>query len=149
MKGRQHVLLVEDNDDDAELTVRALKKARMASPIVRVKDGVEALDYLFGRAGYAGRDTTDMPAVVLLDLNLPHLDGTQVLEAIRADPRFTYLPVVMLAASNADKDRLAAYHRRANSYVCKPVMYNDFFAACEELGVYWLALNQPPPRTCA
>src|SRR5689334_16443413 len=106
------ILLVEDNDDDAELTIRAFAQAKIANPLVRVSDGVEALDYLFGRGSYAQRDLGVQPVVVLLDLKLPRLDGIDVLKAIRADERTRYLPVVMLTSSDHDRDRLAAYQHR-------------------------------------
>jgi two-component system response regulator len=140
-----HILLVEDSDDDAELTVRAFRQASVTNPVVRVSDGVEALDYLFGRAGFAGRDLFDAPAVVLLDLNLPRLSGLDVLAAIRADERTRYLAVVVLTSSNEDRDRIAAYRHHANSYVRKPVDFEEFVAASRELGLYWMVLNLPPP----
>jgi two-component system, response regulator len=141
----QDILLVEDRDDDAELTRRAFKKARILNPIVRARDGVEALDYLLGRGAHAGRNIAHVPAVVLLDLNLPRVGGIEVLNAIRADERIKHLPVVVLTSSNEDKDRLAAYQRYANSFVRKPIDYDRFVAAVEELGLYWLVLNEPPP----
>jgi two-component system, response regulator len=141
----QEILLVEDRDDDAELTARAFRKARIMNPLIRARDGVEALDYLLGRGAHAGRDVTDVPAVVLLDLNLPRLGGFEVLSAIRADERVKHVPVVVLTSSNEDKDRLAAYQQHANSFVRKPVDYDQFVAAAKELGLYWLVLNEPPP----
>jgi two-component system response regulator len=141
----QEILLVEDRDDDAELTARAFKKARILNPIVRARDGVEALDYLLGRGAHAGRNVGNVPAVVLLDLNLPRVGGIEVLNAVRADERIKHLPVVVLTSSNEDKDRLAAYQRYANSFVRKPIDYDQFVAAVEELGLYWLVLNEPPP----
>jgi two-component system, response regulator len=142
---RQIILLVEDNDDDAELTALAFVDAKVANPIVRVADGVEALDYLFCRGRWAGRDPTDVPAVVLLDLKLPRLGGLDVLAALRADPRTRHLPVVMLTSSAEGADRLAAYERHVNSYVRKPVDYDEFVRATRHLGVYWMLLNLPPP----
>lgn len=141
----QEILLVEDRDDDAELTTRAFRKARIANPLVRVRDGVEALDYLLGRGAHAARNVADVPAVVLLDLNLPRVSGIEVLTAIRADQRIKHVPVVILTSSSEDKDRLAAYQRHANSFVRKPVDYDQFVAAAHELGLYWLVLNEPPP----
>jgi two-component system response regulator len=141
----QNILLVEDNDDDAELTTMAFKEARIANPIVRIADGVEALDYLFARGKYADRANADLPAVVLLDLNLPRLGGLEVLAAVRSHPRTKYLPVVVLTSSNEDADRLGAYDQRANSYVRKPVDYDAFVAAARQLGLYWSVLNLPPP----
>jgi two-component system response regulator len=147
MTATQGILLVEDNDDDAELTLRAFKMARVSNPVVRVKDGVEALDYLFGRGTWAGRDPRDLPTVVLLDLKLPRLDGLGVLKAIRAGELTKYLPVVILTSSDEEKDRLAAYREFANSYVRKPVDYDRFVAAAQDLGLYWLVHNRPLPRT--
>jgi two-component system response regulator len=141
-----HILLVEDNDDDAELTVRAFRQANVTNPVVRASDGVEALDYLFGRGAHAGRDLSDAPAVVLLDLNLPRLSGLDVLKAIREDERTRYLAVVVLTSSNEDRDRMAAYEHYANSYVRKPVDFEQFVTASRELGLYWMVLNLPPPR---
>lgn len=146
MNPEQTILLVEDNDDDAELTLRAFKSKRISNPLLRMRDGVEALDYLFCRGSHAGRDPDDLPAVVLLDLNLPRLDGFQVLKAIRAGERTKHLPVVILTSSDEEKDRLAAYSQFANSYVRKPVDYDQFTAAARDLGLYWLVLNRPPPR---
>src|SRR4051812_16827663 len=142
----QAILLVEDNEDDAELTFRAFKKANIRNPIERVRDGVQALDYLFARGEYASRSVSDIPAVILLDLNLPRLSGIEVLKAIRADERVKHVPVVVLTSSNEERDLLAAYREYANSYVRKPVDYDQFVTAARDLGLYWLVLNQPPPR---
>lgn len=141
----QSILLVEDNDDDAELAVRAFTQANIANTLIRVSDGVEALDYLFCRARYAGRDSRDLPVMVLLDLKLPRLDGIDVLKAIRAHDATRYLPVVMLTSSDHDRDRLAAYHNQVNSYVKKPVDYDQFVEAARQLGLYWVVLNLPVP----
>jgi two-component system response regulator len=145
----QEILLVEDRDDDAELTTRAFRKARIANPLVRVRDGVEALDYLLGRGAHAARNVADVPAVILLDLNLPRVSGIEVLTAIRADQRINHVPVVILTSSSEDKDRLAAYQQHANSFVRKPVDYDQFAKAAQELGLYWLVLNEPPPPSPA
>jgi two-component system response regulator len=145
----QEILLVEDRDDDAELTARAFRKARIANPLVRARDGVEALDYLLGRGAHAARNVADVPAVILLDLNLPRVSGIEVLTAIRADARIKHVPVVILTSSNEDKDRLAAYRQHANSFVRKPVDYDQFAKAAQELGLYWLVLNEPPPPSPA
>jgi two-component system response regulator len=142
----QPILLVEDNDDAAELAVRAFHRAKVTNPLIRACDGVEALDYLFGRGKHAERGVRDLPAVMLLDLKLPKLSGLEVLEAIRADERTKHLPVVILTSSNEDKDRLSAYNHFANSYVIKPVDYDQFVAAALQLGLYWMVLNAPPPR---
>jgi two-component system response regulator len=138
-------LLVEDNEDDAELTARAFARANLANPLVRVRDGVEALDYLFGRGDHAARDIRLLPSVVLLDLNLPRLDGIHVLKEIRAREQTRYLPVVMLTSSDHDRDRIAAYHHQVNSYVRKPVDYDQFVDAARQLGLYWVVMNLPAP----
>jgi two-component system response regulator len=142
----QTILLIEDNNDDAELTVRAFKRANVKNPLVRARDGEEALDYLFCRGEFAGRDAHDLPAVTLLDINMPKVNGLDVLKAIRADQRTRHLPVVVLTSSNEDKDRLEAYTHFANSYVIKPVDYDQFVTAAAQLGLYWMVLNAPPPR---
>jgi two-component system response regulator len=142
----QTILLVEDNDDDAELAMRAFRRAKVTNPLIRVHDGVEALDYLFGQGQYAERDVLDLPAVTLLDLNLPRVSGLEVLKAVRADERTKHLPIVILTSSNEDKDRLSAYDHFANSYVLKPVDYDQFVTAALQLGLYWMVLNAPPPR---
>jgi two-component system response regulator len=142
----QTILLVEDNDDDAELTMRAFNRANVKNPMVRARDGQEALDYLFGRGAYATRDVRDLPAVTLLDINMPRISGMDVLKAIRADERTQHLPVVVLTSSNEDGDRINAYTHFANSYVLKPVDYDRFVIAASQLGLYWMVLNSPPPR---
>jgi len=143
----QSILLVEDNDDDAELTVRAFTQANIANSLVHVSDGVEALDYLFGRGAYSHRNTRNLPVLILLDLKLPRLDGIDVLKAIRSHELTRYLPVVMLTSSDHDRDRLAAYHHQVNSYVKKPVDYDQFVEAARHLGLYWVVLNLPVPDT--
>jgi two-component system response regulator len=140
------ILLVEDNPDDEALTVRALKKSNIANEVVVAHDGAEALDYLFGEGAHAGRDVTQMPQVVLLDLNLPKLDGLGVLRRIRADPRTRLLPVVILTSSNEEQDRVNGYGLGANSYVRKPVDFDAFVTAAAQLGLYWLILNEAAPR---
>jgi two-component system response regulator len=140
------ILLVEDNPDDELLTLRALRKANVANRVVLARDGAEALDYLFRAGAHAGRDTADLPQVVLLDLKLPKLDGLEVLRRIRADARTRLLPVVILTSSNEERDRLEGYALGANSYVRKPVDFAEFADAVRQLGLYWLVLNQPPPR---
>jgi two-component system response regulator len=142
----QAILLVEDNDDDAELAVLAFKRAKITNPIVRACDGVEALDYLFGKGQHAGRDVSELPVVTLLDLKLPKLSGLQVLTAIRADERTKHLPVVVLTSSDEDQDRLGAYAGFTYSYVVKPVDYDQFLTVVLQLGLYWTVLNTPPPR---
>jgi two-component system response regulator len=144
---QQPILLVEDSDDDAELTVRAFKAARISNAIVRARDGVEALDYLFARGAHADRRPEDLPSVVLLDLNLPRVGGLEVLSTIRSTELTRHLPVVILTSSDEERDRLAAYEQWANSYVRKPVDYDQFELAARDLGLYWLVLNRPMPRS--
>ena len=139
------ILLVEDNDDDAELTIMAFRDAKIANPIVRVSDGVEALDYLFARGAHAGRPVDELPTVVLLDLKLPRLGGIEVLKQVRASPLTRHQPVVILTSSAEEQDRVAAYDNHANSYVKKPVDYDQFVAATRQLGLYWSVVNLPPP----
>jgi two-component system response regulator len=139
------IMLVEDNPDDEELTLRALKKNNIKNEIVICRDGVEALDYLFGTGPCTGRDLSVMPAVILLDLKLPKLDGIEVLRQLRANERTRLLPVVILTSSNEDQDRIKSYHLGANSYVPKPVDFSEFLEAVRQLGVYWLIVNNPPP----
>jgi two-component system response regulator len=145
MTERSSILLVEDNDDDAELASLAFGCARIANSLVRVSDGVEALDYLFGQGAHAARDVRVLPLLVLLDMKLPRLDGIDVLKAIRAEPRTRYLPVVALTSSVHDRDRLAAYQHQVNSYVKKPVDYDEFVDAARQIGRYWIDLNLRSP----
>jgi len=140
------ILLVEDNPDDVDLTLRALKKGNILNEVVVARDGVEALDYLFGTGAYAGLDMNVMPEVILLDLKLPKIDGIEVLKRIRADERTELLPVVILTSSKEEKDIVNGYKLGANSYICKPVDFNQFIEAVKYLGLYWLVLNEPPPR---
>lgn len=143
---KKTILLVEDNPDDEMLTRLALEENRLVNEIVAAHDGVEALDYLFCRGPYAGRDPNEMPQVVLLDVKLPKLNGLDVLRALRADDRTKFLPVVILTSSNEEKDLLAGYRLGVNSYVRKPVDFTQFNEAVKSLGLYWLLLNEPPPR---
>ena len=138
------ILLVEDNPDDEALTLRALKKNNILNEVVVARDGVEALDYLFGTGAYSGRDLSVNPPVVLLDLKLPKVDGLEVLRRVRADPRTKLLPVVMLTTSNEERDLVDAYNLGVNSYIVKPVDFERFSEAVRELGMYWVLLNQPP-----
>lgn len=133
------ILLVEDNDDDADLTEMAFREAKISNPILRARDGVEALDLLHGSG------SNGLPAVVLLDLKLPRVNGIEVLKSIRSHESTKHLPVVILTSSDEDGDRLQAYAHFANSYVRKPVNYNEFVAASRRLGLYWTVTNMPPP----
>lgn len=139
------ILLVEDNADDEKLTLRALKKNNIRNEVVVARNGLEALDYLFGTGAYAGRNLSVMPQVVLLDLKLPKLDGLEVLRRVRADDRTKLLPIVILTSSNEEADRIKGYGLGANSYVRKPVDFNQFSEAARQLGLYWLVLNESPP----
>jgi two-component system, response regulator len=139
------ILLVEDNPDDEALTLRALKKNNIGNEIVVVRDGVEALDFLFCTGVYADRESHNLPQVVLLDLKLPKLDGLEVLRRIRAQESTRLLPVVILTSSKEEQDRLNGYSLGANSYVQKPVDFDQFIGAVRQLGLYWLILNEPPP----
>lgn len=136
------ILLVEDNPNDEMLTLRSLKKNGIANDVVVARDGSEALEYLQGVGAYAGRNVDELPAVVLLDLKLPKIDGIEVLTRIRAEPRTRYLPVVILTSSDEEDDRLKGYKAGANSYVRKPVDFGEFAAAVRQLGMYWLLLNK-------
>jgi two-component system, response regulator len=139
------ILLVEDNPDDELLTLRALRKNDILDEVVVARDGVEALDYLFGTGEYAGRDTDIMPQLILLDLKLPKVDGLEVLRRLRADERTRLLPVVILTSSREQQDMLDGYGFGANSYVRKPVNFEQFVRAVEQLKLYWLILNEAPP----
>jgi len=138
------ILLAEDNPDDVKLTLRALNKSNILNEVIVAEDGVEALDYLFGTGKFAGRDTGLMPQVVLLDLKMPRMDGLEVLQRMRADERTKLLPVVVLTTSSEDKDRVESYKLGANSYIRKPVDFNQFADAVKQLGLYWLVLNEGP-----
>jgi len=145
MKSNRNILLVEDNPSDIELTERALTMHNISNKLVVARDGKEALDYLFGTGTYAGRDIKEFPAVVLLDLKLPKINGLEVLQKIRANELTKLLPVVMLTSSNQEADMLSSYQLGANSYIRKPVDFNQFAEAVRNLGLYWLVLNEPPP----
>jgi CheY-like chemotaxis protein len=139
------ILLVEDNPDDVTLTLRALKKNNIVNEVVVAKDGVEALDYLFGAGMYEGRDTSVMPIVTLLDLKLPKLDGMEVLKRVRGNERTKLIPIVILTSSKEENDLINGYSLGANSYIRKPVDFNQFSEAIRELGLYWILLNESPP----
>jgi two-component system response regulator len=140
------ILLVEDNADDAELTLRAFRKSKILNEIVVVTDGVEALDYVFAAGTYAGRNLEANPAVILLDLKLPKIGGLEVLRRLRADERSRRIPVVVLTSSNEERDILSSYDLGANSFVRKPVDFAQFVEAAQQLGMYWLVMNEPPPN---
>ena len=140
------ILLVEDNPDDEALTLRAMRKNNIANEIVVARDGAEALDYLFGTGAHAGRDLSKMPGIILLDLKLPKLDGLEVLRRLRAEQRTKLIPVVILTSSKEEQDMISGYELGCNSYVRKPVDFNQFVQAVGSLGMYWLVLNEPPPR---
>ena len=139
------ILLIEDNADDEELTVLALQDNNLANRLVIVRDGAEALDYLFGSGAFAGRDVTQLPGLALLDLKLPKIDGLEVLRRIRADERTRRLPVVVLTSSKEEQDLIKSYDLGANSYIRKPVDFDQFTMAVRQLGLYWLVLNEVPP----
>lgn len=139
------ILLVEDNPDDEALTLRALKKNNIANTVFVARDGAEALDYLFGTGAHAGRDVSQLPQVMLLDLKLPRVDGLEVLQRVRVDARTKLLPVVVLTSSKEDRDLVESYSRGANSYVRKPIDFQQFVEAVKQLGLYWLVLNEPAP----
>jgi CheY-like chemotaxis protein len=139
------ILLVEDNPDDEALTLRALRNNNIKNEVHVAHDGVEALDFLFGTGIFAGRDIAKIPDVILLDLKLPRMDGLEVLRRVRETDRTRLLPVVVLTTSNEDQDRLRSYDNGANSYVRKPVDFQEFVAAVGQLGLYWLILNEKPP----
>ncbi len=138
------ILLVEDNPTDAELTIRALKKKNLTNKLVWVKDGAEALDFLFATGEYVERNTEDLPKLVLLDLRMPKVDGLEVLQKIKSDERTKKIPVVVLTSSKEDEDIVKSYKLGVNSYVSKPVEFDEFTKAVSTLGLYWILLNKPP-----
>jgi CheY-like chemotaxis protein len=143
------ILLVEDNPDDVELTLHAFNESKITNRVEVVRDGAEALDFLFCRGPYADRNTDDAPNVVLLDLKLPRIDGLEVLRQVRADRRTQLLPVVILTSSREERDIVASYRLGVNSFIQKPVDFEQFAAAIHTLGLYWLILNRPPNRAAA
>jgi two-component system, response regulator len=140
---RKKILLVEDNPDDVALTLRALKRNNIVNEVVHASDGEQALDWLFCRGAYAERDPSDQPAFILLDLKLPRLDGMDVLKALRGDPRTRLLRVVVLTTSREDQDVAESYSLGANSYIRKPVDFDEFIRVVGQIGLYWLVLNEP------
>jgi two-component system response regulator len=140
------ILLVEDNPDDEVLTVRALKKDNIANEIIVVRDGAEALDYLYCKGSYENRDTSSQPELILLDLKLPKINGIEVLKKIRSEKSTELIPVIILTSSNEEKDLINSYKLGANSYVRKPVDFNQFIEAAKQLKLYWLVLNESPPK---
>ena len=143
---KRTILLVEDNPDDVDLTLRALRQYNVSNEISVVRDGAEALDYLFATGAYADRDTSALPAVVILDLKLPKVDGLEVLQRMRADERTALTPVVILTSSKEERDMINGYKFGANSYVQKPVDFTEFIEAARQLGLYWFVINEPPPQ---
>jgi two-component system response regulator len=141
----KNILLVEDNPSDVKLTKRALEQNQITNELIVTEDGQEALDYLFGTGQYAGRDIQNLPAVVLLDLKLPKIEGLEVLQKIRAHELTRLIPVVILTSSSQEEDMIASYNLGANSYIRKPVNFQQFTDAVRTLGMYWLLLNEPPP----
>jgi CheY-like chemotaxis protein len=139
------ILLVEDNPRDLELTLAALAKCQLANEIIITRDGAEALDYVYARGDYSERPTGD-PAVILLDLKLPKIDGLEVLETLKRDGNYRQIPVVMLTSSREERDLVTSYEQGVNAFVVKPVDFNAFFEAIESLGMFWAILNEPPPR---
>ena len=140
------ILHVEDNPSDTELTLRAFERQKIGNEIIVAEDGREALDYLFGTGKYSGRDTSEQPTVILLDLNLPLIDGKEVLRQIRSNELTRRLPVVILTSSKEEQDLTKSYDLGVNSYIRKPVDFNQFSEAIRQLGLYWLVINEPPPR---
>jgi two-component system response regulator len=140
------ILLVEDTPDDAELTVMSLKRSGLLNEVIVAEDGLEALEYLFGEGAYAGRNPQDTPALILLDIKMPRLDGIEVLQRLRADERTSVLPIVMLTTSMEDTDLARAYASGANAYVRKPVSLVDFQEAVRQLGLFWILTNEPPKK---
>lgn len=142
------ILLVEDSPKDIELTIAALERCALANAVVVARDGAEALDYLYARGAHAARNTPD-PAVVLLDLKLPKVDGLEVLERVKADPALRHVPIVMLTSSREERDVVSSYRLGVNAFVVKPVDFKEFFDAIRDVGMFWAILNEPPPRPAA
>jgi two-component system response regulator len=147
MTSQVEVLLVEDNIHDAEMTIRSLKKVNLANNLVHVKDGEEALEFIFGQGKFASRDLVNAPKVILLDIKMPKVDGIEVLRRIKADESTRCIPVVIMTSSKEELDIISSYELGVNSYVVKPVDFEGFAKAVSELGLYWLITNQPPPSS--
>ena len=146
MSNNKKILLVEDNPDDVELTLRAFKKNNIMNEVVVKRDGAEALDFFFGKDGVAGKGNNGLPAVILLDLKLPKIDGLEVLKKLRADERTKLIPIVILTSSKEQLDVVNGYNLGCNSYIRKPVDFNQFADAVKQVGLYWLILNEAPPK---
>ena len=144
-KNAIEILLVEDNPEDVELTLRGLKKHNLANKVFVVKDGAEALEYIFATGKYAYRNIEDTPKLILLDLKLPKVDGLEVLRKVKSDERTTVIPVVVLTSSREERDIIESYKLGVNSYITKPVDFDKFIHSVQDLGLYWLLLNEPPP----
>lgn len=144
---RIEILLVEDNESDAELTIRALRKNNIANKLIHLKNGEEALEYIFGTGKFAGRSVAEIPRVILLDLKMPKVGGLEVLRKIKSDERTNMIPVVVLTSSNEDKDIVEGYKLGVNSYIVKPVAFENFAKTISEIGMYWLLTNQPPRQS--
>ena len=144
MEQKADILLVEDNPSDAEMAIRALRKSHVINALLHLQNGEEALNYLFAEGEYKGRNIEDLPKVILLDLKMPKIDGLEVLKKIKSDPRTSFIPVVLLTSSKEEKDIVDGYKFGVNSYIVKPVDFENFVKAISEIGFYWLFLNQPP-----
>jgi two-component system response regulator len=144
---KQYLVLVEDRSDDIDLTLRALKKNNIANDLVVLRDGAEALEYFFATGKYAGRNLDELPAVILLDIKLPKVDGMEVLKRLRANEQTKLIPVVILTSSKEERDVISGYQLGCNSYVRKPVTFEEFSEAVRNLGLYWLILNEPSPQS--
>ena len=140
------IFLIEDNESDIELTRRAFRKINIVNRLIVLEDGQDAIDYLWAQGKHRGRDTSELPALILLDLKLPRISGLEVLRRIRADPRTRRIAVVILTSSKEEQDLAASYDLGVNSYIRKPVDFEQFIAAAEHIGIYWLVLNEPPPE---
>ena len=146
MSDQYDIILAEDNNGDAELAIRALRRNNIVNRILHLKDGEEVLDYVFGTGSYEGRNTSELPKVILLDLKMPKVDGLEVLKRIKSDEKMKVIPIVMLTSSKEDNDIKEGYKLGVNSYIVKPVEFENFSKAVSDVGLYWLLLNQPPGR---